>query len=134
MLDCIRPPARPGPVLRSLVFAGAVVLAACGSSPRAPSGGSETGMASFYGAEFQSRKTASGERYDAALLTAAHRTLPLGTRVRVTNTHNGKAVVVRINDRGPFVKGRIIDLSRAAFQSIAPVNDGVVAVRMQVLD
>jgi rare lipoprotein A len=90
-------------------------------------------MASYYGDEFQSRKTASGERFDQAQLTAAHRTLPFGTRLRVTNTQNGKSVLVRVNDRGPFVKGRIIDLSSSAFKAIAGLNAGVVPVRIQVV-
>jgi rare lipoprotein A len=120
------------PIVLIALLAGVLVLAGCASTPHGS--GSETGIASFYGPEFQSRKTANGERYDAALATAAHRTLPFGTKVRVTNTQNGKAVVVRINDRGPFAKGRIIDLSRSAFQTIAHVNDGVVPVRVQVLN
>src|SRR5689334_8314435 len=74
-----------------------------------------TGLASYY---FEAQPTASGERFNPNELTAAHKTLPFGTRVRVTNRHNGKSVVVRINDRGPFVKGRVIDLSRAAARAI----------------
>lgn len=118
-----------------------LALTGCGSTPRsgsgaasAPSGHSESGMASFYGNEFQSRKTANGERFDQAQLTAAHRTLPFGTRLKVTNTQTGKSVQVRVNDRGPFVKGRVIDLSSSAFKSIANLNAGVVPVRIQVVD
>ena len=77
-------------------------------------GFSETGVASWYGSKFHGRKTASGERYNQNKMTAAHKTLPFGSRVRVRNEKNGKTVIVVINDRGPFVKGRIIDLSRAA--------------------
>lgn len=115
-----------------------LVLSACGSTPksggRVSSGHSESGMASYYGNEFHGRKTANGERFDQGKLTAAHRTMPFGTRVKVTNTQNGRSVVVRINDRGPFAKGRIIDLSSSAFKSIASINAGVVPVRVQVID
>src|SRR5262245_37596993 len=71
-------------------------------------------VASYYGKELAGRRTASGERFNPSAMTAAHRTLPFGTRVRVTNTNNGRSVIVRINDRGPFVKGRSIDLSSGA--------------------
>lgn len=75
-------------------------------------------MASWYGGKFHGRTTASGEKYNMNALTAAHKTLPFGTKVKVTNKKNGKAVVVMINDRGPFVKGRVIDLSKAAHEKI----------------
>jgi rare lipoprotein A len=78
----------------------------------------ETGEASFYGKEFNGRQTSSGERFDMHALTAAHRTLPFGTRVRVTNLANGKSVIVRVNDRGPHVRARIIDLSYGAAHEI----------------
>ncbi|MEE7450023.1 septal ring lytic transglycosylase RlpA family lipoprotein [Methylobacterium radiotolerans] len=78
----------------------------------------QAGVASWYGPGFHGRKTANGERFDMNALTAAHRTLPLGTQVRVTNTHTGKSVVVRINDRGPYVGRRLIDLSKASAQAI----------------
>ena len=78
----------------------------------------QAGMASWYGGKFHGRTTASGERYNMNALTAAHKTLPFGTKVKVTNKKNGKSVVVKINDRGPFIKGRVIDLSRAAHQKI----------------
>jgi rare lipoprotein A len=81
-------------------------------------GWQEKGIASWYGPRFQGKRTASGERFDTNELTAAHKTLPFGTRVRVKSLVNGKEVVVRINDRGPFIKGRIIDLSRAAAQAL----------------
>ena len=92
-----------------------------------------TGMASFYGSEFAHRRTASGERFDPSQLTAAHRTLPFGTRVRVTNLENGRRVVVRINDRGPYARGRVLDLSRAAARKLGFVNDGVTRVRLEIL-
>lgn len=78
-------------------------------------------------------KTASGERFNQNALTAAHRTLAFGTRVKVTNTLNNKSVTVRINDRGPYSKGRVIDLSRAAASKIDMIQNGVVPVRLQVL-
>lgn len=93
----------------------------------------ETGKASFYANLHQSRKTANGEIYDHKLLTAAHRTLPFGTKVRVTNISNGKTIVVKINDRGPFIRGRIIDLSRSAFSSIASTSVGVIQVKIEVI-
>lgn len=85
-------------------------------------------MASWYGPGFHGRKTASGERFNTGALTAAHKTLPFGTRVRVENVHTGRSVVVRINDRGPFVRGRVIDLSKAAARAIG--MDGVARVRL----
>jgi rare lipoprotein A len=91
------------------------------------------GVASYYGQKFAGRPTASGERFDPDGLTAAHRSLPFGTKVRVTNLANNRSVVVRINDRGPFVRGRIIDLSSAAFARIAQLNQGVARVRVHVL-
>jgi rare lipoprotein A len=81
-------------------------------------GWQESGIASWYGPGFHGKRTASGERFNTNELTAAHKTLPFGTRVRVKSQVNGKQVVVRINDRGPFIKGRIIDLSQAAAQAL----------------
>jgi rare lipoprotein A len=91
------------------------------------------GMASWYGRHWQGRKTASGKRYDDRRLTAAHPTLPLDTRVRVTNTTNGKSVTVLINDRGPYVDGRVIDLSTAAARHLGMVKVGVVPVRIEIV-
>ena len=91
------------------------------------------GLASWYGKKFQGRLTANGERFDMRRLTAAHRTLPFGTRVRVTNLENGRMVIVRINDRGPFVAGRIIDLSFAAGKKIGIIGTGVAPVRLEIL-
>jgi rare lipoprotein A len=90
----------------------------------------EQGIASWYGEEFHGRKTSSGEVYDMFALTAAHRTLPLGTRVRVTNLGNRRQIIVRINDRGPFVKERIIDLSYRAAKAIAMVGPGTAPVEI----
>lgn len=91
------------------------------------------GYASFYSARFRGRRTASGERYDPTALTAAHRTLPFGTWVRVQSLPGGREVKVRINDRGPSVSGRVIDLSRAAAEALGMVRSGEQAVRIQVL-
>ena len=88
-------------------------------------------VASYYGKELAGRPTASGERFNPSAMTAAHRTLRFGTRVRVTNSRNGRSVVVRINDRGPFVKGRSIDLSSGAARAIGMGSSA--QVRMQVL-
>lgn len=93
----------------------------------------ETGRASFYGGEFHGRRTASGERYDHQEMTAAHRTLPFGTRVRVTNVENGKSVVVRITDRGPFRKGRVIDVSKRAARELGFVRQGTTEVELRVV-
>jgi rare lipoprotein A len=105
------------------------------SQPQTPSGGvSQTGIASWYGPDFHGKATASGEVYNQNELTAAHQTLPLGTRVMVTNLENGNATEVLVNDRGPFAKGRIIDLSYAAAQSINMVGPGTALVRLDVID
>jgi len=94
----------------------------------------EVGLASWYGEKFHGRRTASGKVYDMYQLTAAHKTLPLGTSVIVTHVNNGKSVEVTVNDRGPFVRGRIIDLSYAAAQALEMVEQGVAKVRVEVLD
>jgi rare lipoprotein A len=91
----------------------------------------QQGIASFYGKAHQGRRTATGERFDMTDFTAAHRTLPFGTVVRVTNLKNGKTVRARINDRGPHVKGRVIDLSMAAARSLG-IRDGLAHVRLDV--
>ncbi|UCG93439.1 MAG: septal ring lytic transglycosylase RlpA family protein [candidate division WOR-3 bacterium] len=90
-------------------------------------------MASYYGDEFHGKKTASGEIYNKWTLSCAHKTLPFGTRVKVVNLKNGKSVIVRVNDRGPFVKGRIIDLSFAAAKEINMIKNGVVRVKVLVV-
>ena len=91
------------------------------------------GMASWYGPNFHGRPTANGERYNQHGMTAAHPTLPLGTRVRVKNLENGKVVWVRINDRGPYAKGRVLDLSYGAARRLGMVNKGTARVRIEVL-
>ncbi|ATX79888.1 rare lipoprotein A [Mariprofundus aestuarium] len=94
----------------------------------------ETGMASWYGDAFHGKLTANGERYDMYTLSAAHKTLPLPTLVRVTNLSNGRSVIVRVNDRGPFVKERLIDLSYAAANALGYMHQGTARVRVQTLD
>ncbi|MBK1990960.1 septal ring lytic transglycosylase RlpA family protein [Sphaerospermopsis aphanizomenoides BCCUSP55] len=91
------------------------------------------GMASWYGYDWSGNKTASGERFNPEAMTAAHRSLPLGTKVRVTNTNNGRSVVVRINDRGPYIGGRIIDLSAGAARLLGMIGSGIAPVRLEVL-
>lgn len=93
-------------------------------------GGGSTGIASYY---WQGQQTASGARFNPSAMTAAHRTLPFGTKVRVTNHNNGRSVVVTINDRGPFIKGRIIDLSRGAAQVIGMTGSGLARVSVERL-
>lgn len=99
----------------------------------APAGYTEEGNASWYGEPFNGRRASNGEIYDMYKLTAAHRTLPFDTMVRVTNMNNGKSTTVRITDRGPFVENRIIDLSLAAAREIELVGPGVALVRVEVL-
>ncbi|MEJ2718382.1 MAG: septal ring lytic transglycosylase RlpA family protein [Deltaproteobacteria bacterium] len=98
-----------------------------------PPGFRMEGVASWYGGKFHGRRTASGEVYDMHELTAAHKTLPLGTFVKVTNLENKREVVVRINDRGPFIDNRVIDLSFAAAKKLAMVRPGTAAVRVSVI-
>ena len=117
-------------------FVLALYLAGCSGSRDASQQRGEaiqTGEASWYGPGFHGRQTANGERYNQNQLTAAHRTLEFGTMVRVVNLDNGKSVVVRINDRGPYARGRIIDLSRAAAREIDMIQSGVANVRLERL-
>ncbi len=122
---------------RLLIFTFCSLLAACSTTQPGAGGSSvgftESGKASFYADLHQNRKTASGELYQHGLKTAAHRTLAFGSSVRVTNIQNGKSVVVKINDRGPFVRGRIIDLSKSAFSSIGNTRSGLIDVKIEVI-
>lgn len=112
-----------------------LLLAGCASYPEIdPHGYDETGSASYYSSQHQGKRTASGERFDQNALTAAHRQLPFGTRVKVTNLSNDKSVVVRITDRGPRTRGRLIDLSRAAAEQLGMLRSGSAQVRVQDLD
>lgn len=107
--------------------------ATTGGSESAPEIASETGTASYYSHTFHGRKTASGEIYDENQLTAAHRTLPFGTRVRVTNVENDKSVVVTVTDRGPSNRRRLIDVSRRAADVLGFVEAGTARVRLEVI-
>lgn len=101
---------------------------------KAQAGAIFRGQASFYNDKYDGRKTASGEIFDQDEFTAAHRTLNFGTKCKVTNLKNGKSVEVIINDRGPFIEGRIIDLSKAAAEAIGMINDGVADVEVLILE
>lgn len=107
------------------IFALAIAAVVC------LGGTAQAQIATYYGREFAGHRTASGEMFDPNGMTAAHRTLPFGTRVRVTNSRNGRSIVVRINDRGPFVKGRAIDLSSGAARAIGMSSTG--SVTMEVI-
>jgi len=133
------------------VLAALVLAAACAHAPKeeppashAPevrqSGGAgeqeqaaapDVGLASFYGRKFHGRRTASGARYDMHALTCAHRTAPFGTRLRVTDLETGRSVVVTVNDRGPFVRGRVVDVSLAAARALGMVERGLARVRVE---
>jgi rare lipoprotein A len=126
-------------VVRRIAVLSLLVLASCSLSrgpvqaPERPAPGQQVGQASWYGGKFHGRRTASGARFDQNKLTAASRTLPLGSRARVTNLHNGRSVVVQITDRGPYARRRVIDLSRAAAQQLGMVKRGTARVRVEPL-
>jgi rare lipoprotein A len=123
--------------LACLLFCiGVAMLIGCASipTPAPESLGGEVGLASYYADRLHGRRTASGERYDRNAYTAAHRRLPFGTHVQVINLDNENSVDVRINDRGPFVKGRVIDLSYAAAKKLGMLRKGVVKVRIVRMD
>lgn len=107
-----------------------MTIAAAFLATATPSLADESGLASYY---WQPQKTASGERFNPSAMTCAHKTLRLGSVIRVTNKRNGKSVECRVNDRGPYVRGRIVDLSRAAAQVIAMTGAGVVSVIVKVI-
>lgn len=92
-----------------------------------------SGEASFYGPGFEGRPTANGERFNSAEMTAAHRTLPFGSKLRVTNTSNGQSVIVRVNDRGPYAHNRVIDLSKGAAQKIGMIQSGTANVKLELI-
>jgi rare lipoprotein A (peptidoglycan hydrolase) len=104
------------------------------TNPAPPVATTQVGTASWYGPRFHGRKTANGETFNQRALTAAHRKLPLGTVVEVTSLDTGRSVTVRINDRGPYIEGRIIDLSHAAAERLGIVEQGVGKVRLQVVE
>lgn len=111
------------------IFTIALVFAASWSFAQ-----TQTGKASFYADKFEGGPTASGEKYKHSRKTAAHKTLPFGTKVRVTNLENNKTVEVTINDRGPYVDGRIIDLSKSAAEELGYINKGLADVKLEVID
>lgn len=120
----------------ALLIAAVALMSTTGCATlggRAGAARGEVGLASYYGAEYGGRATASGDRFDPHRLTAAHRTLPFGTRVRVTNLDNGKTVVVTITDRGPFRRGRVIDVSERAARKLGFTRQGSARVRLAVL-
>ncbi len=141
---------------RALAAAALLLVAACAHAPSAPPPApppqpssepraeappapepaprGQIGTASYYGRRFQGRRTASGERYDTRRLTCAHPTAPFGARLRVTELEGGRSVVVRVNDRGPFARGRIVDLSLAAARELGILQRGVARVRVERLD
>jgi rare lipoprotein A len=111
-------------------LASGVIACVAGAAPPPPA---QKGLASVYSEQLNGKKTASGERYDSSGLTAAHRTLPLGAEIRVTNLDNGRSVRVRVNDRGPHVQGRIVDLSSRAAAALG-IRTGVARVRLEILN
>ena len=134
---------RRGSLLPLLALAAVLLTASCASTRQPTSYGTEEvrpavgavqrGLASWYGQEFANLPTASGEIFRPEIVSAAHRTLPLGTVVDVTNDRNGRTLRVRVNDRGPFVAGRIVDLSKSAPAELGSVVDGVVPVTLRVV-
>jgi rare lipoprotein A len=119
--------------VRLTLVLAVVILIVCPGAAWSGEAGVEEGLASWYGGKFQGRRTASGEIFDTNLYTAAHKSLPFGTVVRVTNLETGRSTLVRINDRGPFVAGRVIDLSQAAAAAIGMTGSGVARVRVEVI-
>lgn len=117
----------------ALMFALLLLLFPTASNAQNNLGHTEEGIASFYGSKFHGKKTSSGELFNMWAMTAAHKTIPHNARVRVTNLDNSKSVLVRINDHGPHVKGRIIDLSRAAAAKIGMIGKGTARVRLEVV-
>ncbi len=123
------------------LFLLSAMMVGCSTTPTTPPkseagwiGYTEKGKASYYANKHVNRKTANGERYSHDLNTAAHRKIPFGSKINVTNVANGRSVVATVNDRGPFVRGRIVDLSKSAFNSIADTSSGVINVQIEVID
>ncbi len=125
------------PLTTLVLLAASAAVAGCGKKVRTAKpvriGATETGIASWYGHPYHGRRAANGEVYDMEKLTAAHRTLPFGTWVRVVNLSNGKTVEMRIQDRGPFIGGRIIDLSKAGARNIDMIGSGIAKVKLTVI-
>lgn len=128
-------------IRRSSLFlvtaAGVLWLSGCATSRGVNEAGFvhyQTGIASYYAHDFHGRTTANGERFDMYAMTAAHLSLPFGTLVRVTNLRNGRQVILRVNDRGPYVTGRVLDVSYGAARELDMLRDGVVRVRIDLID
>lgn len=119
--------------LLTLVIAALLISVPMSVSARVKVGHTQKGIASYYHDSLHGNKTASGEVYNKKIVSAAHKSLPLGTKVRVTKLSNGKSIIVKINDRGPFVKGRIIDLSRRAARALGIIKSGLAKVKIEVL-
>ncbi len=115
------------------ILCSVILLTSCAGKSYFRSGNVQKGIASWYGSDFHGKLTSNQEIYNMHALTAAHKTLPFGAYVKVTNLNNGKSIVVRINDRGPFIKGRIIDLSYAAAKKVGMDITGVAPVKIKVL-
>ena len=129
----MNPRTKPFASLTIAVLLAAGMIGCATTLPLAAQSRREVGVASYYARGHDGRRTANGERFDMNEMTAAHRTLPFGTRVRVTNLGNGRDVVVRINDRGPWKKGRVIDVSYAAARKLGLIGPGTARVRLEVL-
>jgi rare lipoprotein A len=128
---------RPAVVFGILLLALSAILVSCApkfGTVERKVGWDQKGDASWYGEKFHGRTTASGEIYDMYKLTAAHRTLPFGTLVKITNLRNDQTVIVRINDRGPSIRSRIIDLSYASAQEVGMIQAGIVPVVIKVIE
>ena len=134
--DAAPEPARTAPVVRRAAVATKKRTALATAKPEASKPAASTrdaaqGLASYY--RFHGRRTASGEKFDETELTAAHRTLPFGTRLRVTNVATGQSVMVRVNDRGPFIPGRVVDVSHSAAEALGMTQQGVAKVKLDVV-
>lgn len=138
----------PHRLAAAALFCGLTLLGACAPKHAGPPAGWPTpdaparkkaggpvsqGTASWYGPKYHGRTTANGERFDMEALTAAHRSLPFGTRIRVTNLRNGRELVLRVNDRGPYIDGRILDVSRRAARELGFLKAGLAMVRIEVM-
>ncbi|MFN8355740.1 MAG: septal ring lytic transglycosylase RlpA family protein [Spirosomataceae bacterium] len=118
---------------KSVIVAAAMLVCMAAAPSQAQLGKEYAGKASFYGPEFAGRETANGERFSHAAFTAAHKELPFGTMIEVTNLTNNKSCVVRVNDRGPYAKGRIIDLSSAAAKTLGFMKSGLANVKIRIV-
>ncbi|NEV61462.1 septal ring lytic transglycosylase RlpA family protein [Thiorhodococcus minor] len=120
-------------LVTAALLAAFLPFASTAMAAKTAPGQTQKGIASYYHDSLHGNKTASGQVYNKNRLSAAHKTLPLGSKVKVTDTNTGRSIVVKVNDRGPFVKGRIIDLSRAAARKLGIVKRGIARVEVKVL-